>query len=121
MKKIQVRLRSFLHVKLCASNPISGITTVRARLWSLMGLLGFVMGLPVWGQAPELVWSTSVGARAFAMDNQSNVYASTNGTVIKLSAAGVPLQTNSICPRPGLAQRDPAGNVYFAGNFDGFQ
>jgi hypothetical protein len=43
------------------------------------------------------------------------VYASAGGTVIKLNDAGVPFQTNAICPRPGLAQRDVDGNYYFAG------
>lgn len=62
---------------------------------------------------------TNLGARVFAVDAQTNVYASASNTVIRLTAAGVPLQTNTICPLPGLAQRDADGNFYFAGSFDG--
>ncbi|MDB6122349.1 MAG: exported protein of unknown function [Pedosphaera sp.] len=57
----------------------------------------------------------------FAVDAQTNVYAFTNGTVIKLSSTGAALQTNAICPLPGLAQRDAAGNFYFAGLYSGTQ
>lgn len=53
------------------------------------------------------------------MDADTNLYASVEGTVIKLGGDGVPLQTNSICPRPGIAQRDPSGNYYFAGLLPG--
>jgi len=94
---------------------------LRANLWMLPALLGVFIGLPVRGQAPGLLWSNNVGARLFAVDAQSNVYASTNGTVIKMNSAGVPLQTTPICPLPGIAQRDSAGNFYFLGNFDGTQ
>ena len=72
-------------------------------------------------QTPGLLWSTNVGANLFAVDEQTNIYASVGGAVIKLNANGVPLQTNSICPIPGIAQRDALGNFYFAGNFDGTQ
>src|SRR5438034_1108428 len=72
-------------------------------------------------QAPGLLWTTNIGARVFAVDAQTNVYANAGGTVITLSSAGQPLQTNTICPLPGVAQRDSAGNFYFAGSFDGTQ
>ncbi|HEU0040145.1 MAG TPA: hypothetical protein VFR76_12820, partial [Verrucomicrobiae bacterium] len=56
------------------------------------------------------------------MDAQTNVYANAGGTVIRLSSAGVPFQTNTICPvAASYAQRDLAGNFYFAGTFDGTQ
>jgi hypothetical protein len=77
----------------------------------------------VHAQVPALLWRTNVGATVFGSDAQTNVYANANGTVILLSAAGVPLQTNAICPVPSLgasfALRDSAGNFFFAGNFDG--
>ncbi|HEY5910404.1 MAG TPA: chitobiase/beta-hexosaminidase C-terminal domain-containing protein [Verrucomicrobiae bacterium] len=74
-----------------------------------------------WAQAPGLLWRTNIGAAAFAVDAQTNVYANTGGTVFLLSSAGVPLQTNVICPLPGIARRDSIGNFYFAGTFDGTQ
>jgi hypothetical protein len=58
----------------------------------------------------------------FAVDTQTNVYANVGSTVITLSPAGVPFQTNTICPvAASFAQRDVAGNFYFAGTFDGTQ
>ncbi len=87
--------------------------------WEQLALLAGVTALPAWGQAPGLTWATNLGARVFAVDAQTNVYASASNNVIMLSAAGVPLQTNTICPLPGLAQRDAAGDFYFAGSFDG--
>jgi len=60
-----------------------------------------------------------VGAILFAVDAQTNLYANASGTVIKLNGDGVPLQTNSICPRPGIALRDTAGNFYFSGIMPG--
>ena len=83
---------------------------------------GFLL-IPAWvplcgsAQAPDLMWTTNVGARVFAVDDQTNVYASTGGSVIELNALGQALQTNSFCPLPGFAQRDAAGNIYFAGAF----
>lgn len=64
---------------------------------------------------PELLWTTSIGARLFAVDEATNVYANASGNVIKMTGAGVPFQTNAVCPLPGLAQRDPDGNLYFSG------
>lgn len=74
-----------------------------------------------WAQAPAFQWTRNIGAAVFAVDRQTNVYATANGAVIILTAAGVPVQTNAICPLPGLAQRDAAGNYIFAGTFDGTQ
>ena len=71
--------------------------------------------------SPGLLWSTNLAANLFAVDEQTNVYASVGGSVIKLNGNGLPLQTNTICPIPGIAQRDAFGNYYFAGNFDGTQ
>jgi hypothetical protein len=75
----------------------------------------------VQGQAPGLAWRVNVGAQVFAVDAQTNVYANAGGTVITLTGAGATLSTNSICPVPGLAQRDASGNYYFAGQLDGTQ
>lgn len=88
-----------------------------------MALVAIValLALPASGQAPSLLWSTNLGAQVFAVDEQTNVYVNAGGSVIQLNAAGVPLQTNAICPLPGIAQRDEAGNYYFSGNFDGTQ
>ena len=71
-------------------------------------------------QAPGLMWSANIGARLFAVDDEANSYANVGGSVIKLSPTGIPLETNNICPvLPSVAQRDSAGNFYFAGKFDG--
>jgi hypothetical protein len=69
----------------------------------------------LWAQAPALLWTTNVGARVFAVDNQTNVYANASGSIIVLSSAGIPMQTNVLCQLPGRAQRDAAGNFYYAG------
>src|SRR6266853_386035 len=87
----------------------------RWQLWP--ALMAAWIPLSVGAQAPDLLWTTNVGARVFAVDDQTNVYASTGGSVIELNGSGVPLQTNSFCPLPGFAQRDAAGNIYFAGAF----
>jgi len=71
------------------------------------------------GQAPALLWSTNINARLFAVDAQANSYATHNGAVVVCNAAGIPTQTNQMCPLPGIAQRDAAGNFYFFGTFDG--
>lgn len=67
------------------------------------------------GQAPPLLWRTNIGASVIAIDNLTNVYASSNGTVIKLNGDGVPLQTNILSDLRGRAARDVEGNFYFAG------
>ena len=89
-------------------------------------LLGLALGLigsatRVSAQAPALLWSTNIGATLFAVDNQTNSYANVGTNIIKMNPAGVAISTNSICPLPGVAQLDAAGNYYFAGNFDGTQ
>src|SRR3979411_760461 len=68
-------------------------------------------------QTPHVLWAKSLGARLFAVDSQTNVYANAGGSVITLNGVGLPLATNSICPLPGLAQRDAQGNFYFPGRF----
>jgi hypothetical protein len=77
----------------------------------------------VQAQAPYLLWTTNIGARLFAVDAQTNLLANTNGTVITLSSAGVPISTNLVCPTLNstvvIAQRDSSGNLWFFGNFDG--
>ena len=82
-----------------------------------VGFLCQVHGL--YAQPPPLLWRTNMGANVFAVDEQTNIYANAGGTVTKLNGDGVPLQTSAICPLPGLAQRDAAGNFLFAGSFDG--
>lgn len=89
--------------------------------FAIVCIIALGLSLPALSQTPGLLWSTNLGARVFAVDEQTNVYANAGGTVIKLNAAGVPFQTNAICPIPGIAERDTAGNYYFAGNFDGTQ
>lgn len=84
-------------------------------------ILTLLLGVQAFGQAPALLWTTNIGATLFAVDNQTNVYANVGTNVIKLSPSGDVIQTNSICPKPGVAQMDAAGNYYFAGNFDGTQ
>ncbi len=81
----------------------------------LFVLLGLGLVLSASGQTPTVLWSTNVGATAFAVDEQTNIFANSGGTVIKLTGAGVPIQTNLICPLPGIARADAAGNFYFAG------
>lgn len=80
-----------------------------------------LLAFQVFGQAPPLLWSTNVGATLFAVDANTNLYASVGGTVIKLDRDGVTLQTNAYCPLPGIARRDSASNFYFAGKFSGTQ
>src|SRR6266581_7006816 len=47
-------------------------------------------------QAPPLVWTTNIGARVFAVDEQTNVYAIALGRVFILNGAGAVLQTNLV-------------------------
>ena len=91
-------------------NPLLSLRLI--LLASLLARLGHA-------QAPGLLWSTSVGAQVFAVDTQTNVYANAGGAVIELSGAGVPLKTNALSVYPGMAQRDSAGNLYYAGNYPG--
>jgi len=88
-------------------------------LLCLFAILAAQLGIA--DQAPGLTWTTNIGARLFAVDAQTNLYANAGGRVIKLNADGQPLQTNAVCPLPGLAQRDSAGDFYFTGSFDGTQ
>ena len=82
---------------------------------------------PRWAQAqaPGLLWSTNLGARLFAVDAQTNVYANSGGTVFTINSAGVPVSTNTVCSvtsaAPVSARLDGSGNYYFLGNFDGTQ
>src|SRR5947209_7793601 len=91
------------------------LTGASLSRWRLLPVL-IAAWVPLCGdaQAPDLMWTTNVGARVFAVDEQTNVYANAGGSVIKLNSSGLALQTNSFCPLPGFAQRDAAGYVYFA-------
>src|SRR5437773_8380618 len=73
---------------------------------ALLVLLAGLVTQSVCGQSPGLAWTTNIGARLFAVDAQTNVYANVGGAVIQLTSAGVPTQTNTICPVPGIARRD---------------
>ena len=100
------------------SHKVSGSTA-----FLLLGAFSLsLMATRAQAQAPALLWTTNIGARVFAVDGQTNVYANAGGTVITLSPSGVPFQTNTICPvAASFAERDVAGNFYFAGSFDGTQ
>ena len=100
-----------------ASNLNSRNSTVSAA--KIAALLWLVGQSAVFAQAPNLLWETNVAARVFAIDNQTNVYASASNLVIKLSPAGSVLQTLTLTNRPGIAQRDASGNYYFAATYPG--
>src|SRR5581483_933373 len=72
-------------------------------------------------QAPSLIWSNSLAAKIFAIDAQTNLYATASNIVYTINGAGAVVQSNAFCPLPAVAQRDNAGNFYFAGSFDGLQ
>ena len=109
------------------SNAGSSLPThkpqVSASAFLLLGALSMcLLATRAQAQAPGLLWTTNIGARVFAVDAQTNVYANAGSTVITVSPSGVPFQTNTICPvAASYAQRDLAGNFYFAGTFDGTQ
>lgn len=112
--------RSTTHGAITDPAPIvslAGSDSWRRRLVVLAGLLPTL----AFAQAPGVVWSTNLGATLFAVDAQTNAHANVGGKVIAISSAGLPLQTNTICPLPGVARRDDAGNLYFGGSFDGTQ
>ncbi len=47
--------------------------------------------------------------------------ATTSSNVYIINGGGTVIGTNSLCPLPAHARLDAAGNIYFAGSFDGFQ
>src|SRR5262245_43411698 len=84
---------------------------------AVLGLLSWFIAPSALAQAPGLVWSVNVGAGAeiFSVDSQTNLYVNRTGTVVTINRAGIPIQTNLICPVTSpFAQRDAAGNFYFA-------
>lgn len=90
----------------------------RHKCWAVI-LSAFIAALSARGQAPAMAWSTNVGAILIGSDAQTNVYAELNSeSIITISSTGAALQTNHICPFPGLARRDAAGNFYFAGTIN---
>jgi hypothetical protein len=121
------------------ANPNSHSVTGREQHGSAAGLASLILGYGWWSplvlllltflcdsqqchaQAPGLLWRTRVGGRAFAVDNQTNVYVGVSSNVITVTGDGVPFATNTICPLGGVAQRDAEGNYYFGGSFDGTQ
>src|SRR2546421_297362 len=91
----------------------------KKKYWVLFLLFFFGASALAFGQAPALLWSTNVGARVFAVDNQTNVYCQAGGNVIMVTGAGVPAQTNPLSSYPGIANRDSDGNLYYTGNYPG--
>jgi len=67
-------------------------------------------------QPPSLVFNGTSG-RLFAVDDQTNLHVNAYGPVVRLSATGTPLQTNTICPLYSKAARDAVGNYFFADVF----
>jgi hypothetical protein len=66
-----------------------------------------------------MAWSTNVGATLIGSDVQTNSYAELNSeSIVTINSTGAALQTNHMCPFPGLARRDAAGNFYFAGTIN---
>ena len=106
-------------ISIVSKRPLFPCQSLRVVAMIAFGFLCQIHGLHA--QPPALLWRTNIGANLFAVDQQTNIYANAGGTVIKLNGDGVPLQTNAICPLPGAAQRDAAGNFFFAGSFDGTQ
>ena len=58
--------------------------------------------------APSLQWTNNVGARVFAIDAQTNVFASASNAVLKINPAGSVVLTLLLTNRPGMTQRDAA-------------
>src|SRR5436190_17590545 len=101
-----LRQASKLRINTHSDKQIGSLTA------ALLVLMAQLLVQSVSAQAPGLQWTTNIGARLFAVDARTNVYANAGGTVIQLTSAGVPVQTNAICPVPGIARRDDAGNFY---------
>jgi hypothetical protein len=99
------------------SNPLLTLSMENDR--SVVAVFG--TNVPALAAPPGSVWSTNLHARLISADAQTNLYVNAGGTVYILNSAGTPFQTNVICPRPGIAKRDAAGNYYFGGAFDGSQ
>src|SRR5437016_3830555 len=93
--------------------------TLRTLFLAPLAFSMFGLALPLFGQAPSLLWTKNIGGRVFAADSQTNVYMQANTSVIKVSGDGIPLQTNSLSIYPGVAQRDTAGNFCYAGKYPG--
>jgi hypothetical protein len=111
--------------KLLSWNNLGHLSAVN-RIKSLRRCMQFVavgFGLlsaqSMLAQAPPLLWRTNVGANFLAVDAQGNVYANTGSTIITLNSAGVPQATNVFNQTNTAAQRDAAGNYYFAGQRPG--
>jgi hypothetical protein len=128
------------------AGPYANTTTVNVRAvpapgWSFLFWLGDASGsdpnislsmeydrsiIAVFGQnvpsgaaAPSLLWVTNLNAQIFDVDAVTNIYANNGGSVLVVNSSGRLLQSNSICPIPGIARRDSSDNYYFAGCFDG--
>jgi hypothetical protein len=100
-----------------------GLTAIKkfsqsARLLAL-ALAWFGVPSAVHAQFPAFLWRTNVSANFLAVDAQTNVYLNNGSTIITLNSAGVPVQTNIFNQPSSIAQRDAAGNYYFAGQRPG--
>lgn len=84
-----------------------------AHLLSILFLLAAVCSGHA--QPPSVLWRTNIGAQLFAVDDQTNVYANINGTVIVLNSAAVPVETNVLSSATGIVRRDADGDFYFLG------
>jgi hypothetical protein len=109
--------------KIVTKSSSVGITAIKklnrgARLLAL-AMVYFGVLPAMHAQFPAFLWRTNVGASFFAVDAQTNVYLNNGSTIITLNSAGVPVQTNIFNQPSSIAQRDAAGNYYFAGQRPG--
>lgn len=90
----------------------------RHRRISWLTLALFGIALPAaFAATPSLQWFNNVQGVLFSLDTQTNAYVNAFGPIVKLDATGAILQSNVICPIYTRAQRDAAGNYYFADNY----
>ncbi len=75
------------------------------RGWTVALVVLAALGtFTVRAQSPAILWSTNIGARVFAVDAQTNVYANVGGSVIKLTRGRTaPDQRRLPVARPGAA------------------
>lgn len=93
------------------------LVSIRRAICVLLGITVATVPAIVRAQAPSLQWFNNVGGVLSGLDNQTNIYVDSFGPIVKLNGSGVILQSNTICPIYARAQRDAAGNFYFADTF----
>src|SRR5262245_38450873 len=84
------------------------------RVAALAALLLAALTLRTPAAAPSVQPFPNVTGILFAVDEQTNIYVNAYGPIVKLNAAGAIVSSNSVSPYYGRAQRDAAGNFYFA-------